>query len=85
MRPDNTVMELLDLKASKGFGSVCVTDTGKLGGKLLGVVSSRDYDFVTDLHTPLSELMTTDVETVQEGLFVFLIFFDVECIIVFSH
>lgn len=63
LRPDASVMDLLDLKASKGYGSVCVTDTGALGGKLLGVVSSRDYDFVTDVHTPLSEIMTTDVET----------------------
>lgn len=66
MRPDNTVMDLFDLKSTKGYGSVCITDTGKLGGKLLGVVSTRDYDFITDLHTPLSEVMTTDPETALE-------------------
>lgn len=67
MRPDATVMDLLDLKAAKGFGSVCVTDTGALGGTLLGIVSSRDYDFITDAHTPLSEIMTTDVTTLPEA------------------
>jgi len=67
MRPDNTVMDLLDMKAAKGFGSVCVTDTGALGGKLLGIVSTRDYDFIVDAHTPLSEIMTQDVTTLQEA------------------
>jgi hypothetical protein len=38
-----------------------------VGGKLLGIVTTRDWDFVTDLHTPLSEVMTTDVETAEYG------------------
>lgn len=38
-----------------------------MGGKLLGVVTTRDWDFITDLHTPLSEVMTADVETAQYG------------------
>lgn len=42
-------------------------DTGKVGGKLLGMVTTRDWDFVADLHTPLSEIMTTDLETAQYG------------------
>lgn len=42
-------------------------DTGKVGGKLLGMVTTRDWDLVTDLHTPLSEIMTTDLETAQYG------------------
>ena len=43
------------------------SDTGKVGGKLLGMATTRDWDFVTDLHTPLSEVMTTDLETAQYG------------------
>lgn len=68
LRADATVMDLIDLKATKGFGSACITDTGKIGGKLLGIVSSRDYDFVTDAHTPLLEIMTplADLETLSE-------------------
>lgn len=65
VRPDATILDLLDLKATKGIGSACVTDTGVLGGKLLGVVSTRDYDFITDMHTPISEVMTTDVVSLQ--------------------
>ncbi|KAL4439899.1 hypothetical protein ABPG75_002900 [Micractinium tetrahymenae] len=65
MLPTSTVAELYDIKERKGFTSVCVTDTGKVGGKLLGMVTTRDWDFVADLHTPLSEVMTTDLETAQ--------------------
>ena len=65
MKPDNTVLDVLELKATKGYGSVCVTDTGEMGGKLLGIVCTRDYDFVTDGYTPLRDIMTTDVDTVQ--------------------
>ena len=42
-------------------------DTGAVGGKLLGLVTSRDWDFVNDLHTPLGDIMTTDIETAQYG------------------
>jgi IMP dehydrogenase len=45
-------------QSTKNFSSVCVTDTGALGGKLLGIVTSRDIDFVSDRSTPLEEVMT---------------------------
>jgi CBS domain-containing protein len=46
------------LQASKGVGSVCITDTGAMGGRLLGIVTTRDVDFVSDRMTPLAEIMT---------------------------
>jgi len=67
MKKDRTALDLIDMKERKGYGSVCVTDTGEVGGRLLGVVSSRDYDFVTDAMTTLDEIMTTDVVTITAG------------------
>ena len=46
---------------------MCVTDTGKVGGKLLGLVTNRDYDFVTNTLTPLADIMTTDLEMADAG------------------
>lgn len=43
---------------TKNFSSVCVTDTGAVGGLLLGIVTTRDIDFVNDRSTPLEEVMT---------------------------
>jgi IMP dehydrogenase len=43
---------------TKNFTSVCVTDTGAVGGQLLGIVTTRDVDFVNDRATPLEDIMT---------------------------
>ena len=43
------------------------TDTGLLGGKLVGIVTSRDIQF-RDHITPLSQIMTTDLVTAQQGI-----------------
>ena len=42
-------------------------DTGLLGGKLVGIVTSRDIQF-RDPITPLSQIMTTDLVTAQQGI-----------------
>ena len=60
---------------ARGYGSVAVTDTGALGGKLLGLVTTRDYDFLSDLSTPLGEVMTRDLRTANAGQRLFLSFF----------
>lgn len=46
------------LQLTKNFTSVCVTDTGAVGGVLLGLVTTRDVDFINDRATPLEEVMT---------------------------
>ena len=42
-------------------------DTGSVGGKLVGIVTSRDIQFRDPL-TPLSQVMTTDLVTAQQGI-----------------
>lgn len=60
MSPSNTVGDVKEIKKQKGFAGVPVTDTGKIGGKLLGIVTSRDIDFIKKdgLNTPLDKVMT---------------------------
>ena len=43
IRPDQTLNDVLALKAQNGFSTVAVTDDGTATGKLLGIVTSRDY------------------------------------------
>jgi IMP dehydrogenase len=55
------VSEVFEVKRNRGFGGIPITDTGKIGGKLLGIVSSRDIDFMTtaeELNKPVSQVMT---------------------------
>ncbi len=43
LTPENTLADVLALKAAKGFSTMAVTDDGTATGKLLGIVTGRDY------------------------------------------
>lgn len=64
--PDKTLSDILLLKAQTGHSTVAVTDDGTAEGKLLGIVTSRDYrisrmsmdEKVSSFMTPLDQLIT---------------------------
>ena len=64
--PDASVFEAIKLMADESIGSLVVLDEG---GKLIGIVTERDYArkvIVMDRsskNTPVREIMTTDVLT----------------------
>ena len=66
LRPDSTLADVLALKERTGHSTVAVTDDGTANGKLVGIVSSRDYrisrmtpsDRVETFMTPLAKLVT---------------------------
>lgn len=43
-------------------------ETGKVGGKLVGIVTSRDVQFQEDLDAKVSTVMTTDLITGKQGI-----------------
>lgn len=43
IRPDQTLADILALKAKTGHSTVAVTDDGTSEGKVLGIITSRDY------------------------------------------
>ena len=43
VRPEDTLQDILDLKELNGFSTVAVTEDGTANGKLVGLVTSRDY------------------------------------------
>lgn len=55
---DSTLEDILHLKEKLKFSSFPVTDTGKMGGRLLGIISGRDTDFIEDTSVKVSEFMT---------------------------
>jgi CBS domain-containing protein len=67
LKPDNTVIEALDLMAEKNVGAVMIMDNEKL----TGIFSERDYARKGIIKgrkaksTPLSEVMIPDVITVS--------------------
>ena len=57
--PDSTLADILALKEKTGHSTVAVTEDGSCNGKLLGIVTSRDYRISRmSLDTKVSEFMT---------------------------
>lgn len=59
LRPDQTLQDVMNLKKNSGHSTVAITDDGTAEGKILGLVTSRDYRVSRmSLNTPISEFMT---------------------------
>ncbi len=59
LRPDQTLEDVLELKARTGHSTIAITEDGTADGKMVGLVTSRDYRvsrMSTD--TKISEFMT---------------------------
>lgn len=76
LKPDATLADVLALIEETGHSTMAVTDDGTANGKLLGVVTSRDYRVsrmapetpVSDFMTPLEKLITApDTTTLKDA------------------
>ena len=66
LRPDQTLADVLELKEQNGFSTIAITEDGSPEGKLVGIVTSRDYrvsrmnpdEKISTFMTPLEKLIT---------------------------
>ncbi|PAA52514.1 hypothetical protein BOX15_Mlig005240g2, partial [Macrostomum lignano] len=67
MSPTNIVADVLRIKSDQGFSGIPITDSGKMGGKLVGPGNLSRYRLswrvqystpIREVMTPLSELIT---------------------------
>ena len=71
LTPDATLADVLALKEKNGFSTVAITEDGTATGKLLGIVTGRDYrvsrmdpaEKVSSFMTPREKLITAPAET----------------------
>lgn len=57
--PHQTLQDVIALKEKTGHSTMAVTEDGTANGKLVGIVTGRDYRISrTELDTPVSEFMT---------------------------
>ena len=69
--PDNTLADVLEIVRRNGHNTIAVTADGTGTGKLLGIVTSRDYRVsrmstdikVSEFMTPLEKLITAPADT----------------------
>ena len=71
LTPENTLADVLALKERNGFSTVAITEDGTATGKLLGIVTGRDYrvsrmdvnEKVASFMTPREKLITAPAAT----------------------
>jgi len=71
LTPEDTLQDVLDLKEKNGFSTVAVTDDATPHGRLLGVITGRDYRVsrmapdlkVKEFMTPLEKLVVAPAST----------------------
>lgn len=71
LTPDMTLEDVIKLKEKTGHSTMAVTENGSANGKLLGVVTSRDYRVsrmsrdlkVSEFMTPFEKLVYADTNT----------------------
>ena len=71
LKPTDTLADVVNLFDTMGHSTMAVTENGESNGKLLGVVTSRDYRIsrmsletkVTEFMTPLEKLFTAPAST----------------------
>lgn len=56
--PSTPISEILVINETKGISGILVTEDGSAHGKLLGIVCSKDIDFIKDKSTPAGNVMT---------------------------
>ncbi|MES0488870.1 MAG: IMP dehydrogenase [Leptospirales bacterium] len=68
LSPEHSISDIDRIKHDYGFTGIPITQDGTLKTKLIGIVSNRDIDFEKDRSKKLGEVMTTELDTAQEGI-----------------
>lgn len=71
LTPEHTLADVMALKEKNGFSTIAITEDGTCCGKLLGIVTSRDYRVsrmsgdlkVKEFMTPMEKLVTAPAGT----------------------
>jgi IMP dehydrogenase len=70
LSPDTSLGEVWKRKEDLNFSSFPITDTGKMGGRLIGIISNRDSAFIEDPTVKVTEFMTprADLVIAKDGV-----------------
>lgn len=68
LSPDHHISDIDKLKDQYGYSGFPITIDGKMGSKLVGIVTNRDIDYIEDRSMLLRDVMTIDLITAPEGI-----------------
>ncbi len=71
LKPEDNLRDVIELKERTGHSTIAITENGSPAGKLLGIVTSRDYRISrTSMDTKIKEFMTPFQSLIyaQEGI-----------------
>ena len=71
LTPENTLEDVVELVERNGYSTIAITEDGSSSGKLLGIVTSRDYRVsrmssdvkIKEFMTPIEKLITAPKDT----------------------
>ncbi|CCE61730.1 hypothetical protein TPHA_0B00580 [Tetrapisispora phaffii CBS 4417] len=66
--PETTVAEAKQMREQFGFSAFPVTEGGAQKGVVVGIITSRDIQFIEDDSIPVSKIMTTELVTAKQGI-----------------
>ncbi len=65
--PNHRVADIDRIKTLHGFSGIPITEDGTLNSRLIGLVTTRDIDFISDRSCHLSDIMTRKLITAPKG------------------
>jgi len=70
LSPNHTMKDVRHIKTTLGYSGIPITESGSIGGKLVGIISNRDTSFVDDPEQRIEEFMTCrkDLSVAQDGI-----------------
>eukprot|EP00559_Dactyliosolen_fragilissimus_P006497 CAMPEP_0184860146 /NCGR_PEP_ID=MMETSP0580-20130426/5096_1 /TAXON_ID=1118495 /ORGANISM="Dactyliosolen fragilissimus" /LENGTH=541 /DNA_ID=CAMNT_0027357159 /DNA_START=372 /DNA_END=1997 /DNA_ORIENTATION=+ len=68
--PDATLQDVLRIKHAQGYSGIPITADGKMGSKLVGIISNRDTSFVENVSIRVRDFMTprSNLSVAREGV-----------------
>ena len=67
LSPEHTIRDVDRIKAERGCSGIPITVDGTLGSRLVGIVTNRDTDFLSNRDAKLKDVMSTDLVVAKEG------------------
>lgn len=66
LSPRHSVADALRVQAEQSISGIPITQDGKMGGRLVGIVTKRDLEGIEDTSSRLRDHMTTNVVSISE-------------------